>query len=79
MHLFCHQFKKFVIIARKPDLWAKTVRKGQKYAFSDVLGKFLPFTDQKLEFFSNFNHNFLIAVENNALDRSKFGLECKKI
>ena len=70
---FAINSKRFVIIARKSDFWAKNAHKGQKYAFSDVLGEFLPFTDQKIEFFSNCNHNFLIAVKNNASDRSNLG------
>ena len=60
------------MIARKFDLWAKYARKGLKYAFSDVLGEFLPFTDQKI-FFSDCNHNFLIVIEVNASNRSEFG------
>ena len=28
----------------------KNTRKGRKYAFSDVLGEFLPFADQKMNF-----------------------------
>ena len=38
------------MIARKSGLWPKNTHKGRKYAFSDVLRNFLPFTDQNMIF-----------------------------